>query len=73
MAKNFKYNTSSSGFICTDKCSYTLINERKIGSAACRYECNIPCIIHPTDDLISCPKIIYRHADGRVIMRKPKK
>lgn len=78
MAKNFVFKTeprkispNKTLHICTDICNIT---GNKIGSFKC-----LICLtdqgldftsLNLSNKTISCPKIIYRHANGKVIMRK---
>jgi len=68
MAKNFIFRKVTETDICLDYCSY-LGNGTRIGSLACS-----ECINHVSHNceqaIITCPKIMYRHYTGKVVMRK---
>ena len=72
MAKNFKFNVVSDYTKALDNCSYLNTNVR-IGSGVCIHLCPHSSNYDYTTNTISCPKIIYRHANGKVIMRKRKR
>jgi hypothetical protein len=72
MAKNFKYKAQFNSY-CEDYCTCTTNpthgKHTKIGSVKCQ-QCNHHIRSNVLMDTISCPKIIYRHANGTVIIRK---
>lgn len=73
MAKNFEYFVDKTSKRCLDKCSAT---DAHIGSNWCLCKCqhgpkvSTSANIEKLPDCIDCTKIIYRHANGKVVMRK---
>ena len=78
MAKNFHYNTTNYDITCTDKCTCSTGKEPNylhesvyIGSIYCKTKCKHSQTTNPNNNpnTITCPKIIYRHYSGLVVMR----
>jgi len=74
MAKDFIFRTD--GNRCLDICSYksvsTDVSPTKIGSITCSSECKHFVKFSFSKKTITCPKIMFRHYTGIVVMRKSK-
>jgi len=68
MAKDFVFRIAGPHNMCMDRCSF-LNNGTRIGSLACS-ECPHHVSHNCEKAIITCPKIMYRHYTGKVVMRK---
>jgi len=69
MAKDFVFRIAGPHNMCMDRCSF-LNNGTMIGSSKCHHCCPNNKQQNNDNCTITCPKIMYRHYTGKVVMRK---